>query len=290
MTQRSGQVAVVLGASGGLGFGLARRFAADGAALVIADIESAELARAEKELIEGGAEVLAVQVDVVKPEQVDALARAAIDRFGRVDMVCNTVGVAIQGTSWELPLEDWRWMFDVNVWGVVHVIRSFTPILIEQGEGHIVHTASTVALTTRPDNPAYIATKHTVLSICESLQQDLRAAGSGVKVSVLIPGLIRSRMYEATRNRQPEYGESQISEEQRTEMRDYFEQFGADPDVLAGIIVEQLDQGRFYVFGRDGDLALAETRVEGMQTGFLPDPTFVASPGPGARAEAVEPG
>jgi len=285
IARRSGQVAVILGASGGLGRGLANRFAAEGAAIVVSDIDEQALVDTKRQLTEGGADVLAICTDIAKPDEVDELARIAIDTFGRLDLVCNTVGVVVsQNTTWELPLEDWLWQMDVNFWGAIHVVRSFTPILIGQGYGHVANTASTVALTSVSGSAAYVASKHAVVSLCESLQQDLRAAGSSVKVSVIIPGAIRSRIYDSARNRQSEYGESRVSEAQRGESRQYLDEYGADPDVLAEIVLRQLDEGRFYVYGRESDIVYAEQHLVGLQQGVLPVPSFARTPGPGSLA------
>jgi NAD(P)-dependent dehydrogenase (short-subunit alcohol dehydrogenase family) len=281
-----GQVVVMLGGSGGLGRGLAGRYALRGARVVLADIAEEELADAAASMArEGAAPAEAVRLDVADADQVEALARAVADRFGRIDVVCNTVGVIAKGVTWQIPVEDWRWQIDVNLLGVVHVVRSFAPVLMAQGYGHIINTASTVALTSRAGNAAYVATKHAVVSVCESLQQDLRAAGSPVRVSVLIPGAIRSRLYAARRNRQARYGgEQDLATDEVLDNRSYLEEYGADPDVLAGIILEQLDSGRFYVFGRPTDLRYADERVAGLRQGALAPPSFVREPGPGSRA------
>jgi NAD(P)-dependent dehydrogenase (short-subunit alcohol dehydrogenase family) len=290
--RRTGQVVVVLGGSGGLGSGLARRFALDGADVVLADIDRAELAATAAALSdESPGAVVAVPTDVADPADVESLARTTLDRFGRIDVVCNTVAVIAKGRAWEIGLQDWRWQLDVNLLGVVNVIRAFTPALLQQGHGHLVHTSSTVALTSTANNAAYVATKHAVLGLCEALQQDLRATGSEVIVSVLIPGAIRSRLYAAHRNRQAQYGGSVASEtsEARAD-REYLEDYGADPDVLAGILMAQLDEGRFYVYGRPGDVRYSDERAAGLRTGHLPTPAFVREPGPGSRAQTRQPG
>jgi 4-carboxymuconolactone decarboxylase len=293
-----GQVVVVLGGSGGLGRGLARRYALRGARVVLADIAEEELlAVAESMAREGAAPADTARMDVADAAEVEALARAVANRFGRIDIVCNTVGVIAKGVSWQIPIEDWRWQIDVNLLGVVHVLRSFTPVLMAQGHGHIINTASTVALTSRPGNAAYVATKHAVLGICESLQQDLRAADSPVRVSVIIPGAIRSRLYAAVGNRQARYGGPQDHATAKAlDERRYLEEYGADPDVLADIIIEQLDAGRFYVFGRPTDMRYAEEHVAGLREGAFANPGRVrvrpvedcrAEPPAGPRAKWV---
>lgn len=286
-TDAAGKVAVMLGGSGGLGLGMARRFAQDGARVVLSDINAEELAAAAHSLEADGYNITTFQADVSRSEQVDALASHVVDQHGRVDVVCNTVGVYSQGAAWELPLADWQWQMDVNFWGVLHSIRAFVPLMVKQGAGHIVNTASSITLTSRADFAAYDVSKHAVLSMCETLQHDLRATGSAVRVSVMFPGAIRSRMYDGGRNRPTQYGPNALSDDEREDMRRHLEQNGADPDVLAAILVEQLDHGKFYVFGRRGDLAYAEGSLDDVRSGSLSASAFQRLAGPGARRSST---
>jgi NAD(P)-dependent dehydrogenase (short-subunit alcohol dehydrogenase family) len=199
MSELSGRVAVVTGGASGIGFALAGELAGAGARLVLADVEEGPLEQAVDELRARGADVVGVPTDVGDGAQVQALADAAVARFGTVHVVCLNAGVAAGGVSWELPEATWRWVVDVNLWGVVHGLRAFVPRLVEQGEGHVLLTASIGGLIGSPGMAPYSATKHAVVGIAESLREDLRLAGSPVGVSLLCPGFTRTRMNDSGR-------------------------------------------------------------------------------------------
>ncbi len=204
MRDLQGKVAVVTGGASGIGKAVAAKAAAEGMRVVIADIEEGALKDAERELAGGGADVLAVRCDVAEGESVRALRDRALDRFGAVHLVHNNAGVGLGGPIWEVPESDWRWILGVNLWGVVHGLAAFVPLLVEQGEGHVVNTASIAGLTSAPFLGPYNATKQAVVAISETLYKDLQAAGvSGVGVSVLCPGFVQTRIAESDRNRPP---------------------------------------------------------------------------------------
>jgi NAD(P)-dependent dehydrogenase (short-subunit alcohol dehydrogenase family) len=185
-----GKVAVVTGAASGIGRAMADRFAAEGMKVVLADVEKDALARAEAEMKAAGATVLAVPTDVSRAGDVEALARQTVDAFGAVHVLCNNAGVSpVMGASWELTEADWQWVLGVNLWGVLHGIRAFVPIMLKQdSEGHIVNTASMAGLVGGgPWWSTYGVAKHGVVNLSESLHRELAAAGSRVKVSVLCP-------------------------------------------------------------------------------------------------------
>jgi len=196
------RVAVVTGGASGIGRASAERFAKAGMKLVLADVEEAALAKTARELEQAGVTVLAVPTDVSRASDVEALARRTLDRFGAVHVVFNNAGVYVAGATWEHSLADWEWVLGVNLWGVVHGIRSFVPILLEQrDEGHVINTASMAGLTSNPYMSIYNVTKHSVVTLSETLHQELAALGAKIKVSVLCPGLIRTRIGDAGRNR-----------------------------------------------------------------------------------------
>lgn len=284
------KVALVLGASGGLGMGMARRFAIEGFSVVLSDIEIDELASAEELLRAEGHSVIALRTNVARQDEVHALRDFTLRELGRVDVVCNTVGVYTEARTWEMSDADWRWQMDVNFWGVLYTIRSFIPAMIEQRSGHLITTASTITLTSRAHFPAYDASKHAVMSVSESLQHDLVASGSGVRVSVMLPGAIRSKMYDSGRNRPPEYGESRLPAQERDIMQTYMENKGADPDQLAGILFAQLERGHFYVFGREEDREYADAWLSDIRSGRLSSSPFQQRPGPGSHASQPEDG
>jgi len=191
---------VVTGAASGIGRALALRFAAEGMNLVLADVEEAPLAQITSDIKAKGVETLSVVTDVSKAEQVEALARKSFNAFGTVHMICNNAGVFRNALVWEAPLEDWEWIMGVNLWGVIHGIRSFVPRMIEQNtEGHILNTASLNGFIYAPLQSIYQATKFAVVSISESLHHELRMMDSKLKVSVLCPGWVKTRIWEADR-------------------------------------------------------------------------------------------
>jgi NAD(P)-dependent dehydrogenase (short-subunit alcohol dehydrogenase family) len=267
----SGKTVIVLGAGGGLGSGIAKRFGARGARLVLSDYEASTLGSVEVSLRESGAEVISIQADISKQPDVEAIKTAALLRFGDVDIVCNTVGVAARDAwVWDISDNDWRWNLAVNFWGVLNVIRSFVPLLVARGSGHILNTASTRVVTTpRAGAGAYIASKHAVVGVSEVLQQDLRAVASNVRVSVILPGTIKSRFESGQRNRQPEYGQSALRPAEEQALYRAHLDSGTLGEVLAERAIAELGAGKFYIFGRDEDIVRAEERSAGIVGGML---------------------
>ncbi len=182
---------------------MAERFAQEGMRLMLADIEHAPLERAQAELRAVAPDVRALRVDVTDPAQVEALAAESYRAFGAVHILCNNAGVISPGApSWEESLETWHWVMDVNLWGVVHGIRSFVPRMLRGGEeGHIINTASLAGLTTRALMSAYNASKHAVIGLSEALYSELKLSSDKLQVSVLCPGFAKTRLAESTRNR-----------------------------------------------------------------------------------------
>ncbi len=169
---------VVTGAASGIGLALARRFASEGARLVLADQHADVLSEVAEELEAGGAEALAVPTDVGDPAAVDALASKALDRFGIVHVICNNAGIVVGGLAWEIPLEEWHRLMRVNLWGVIHGIRSFVPLLLAHDEAaYVVNTASMAGVSAFGTLGPYVASKHAVVGLSEVLAQDLAAAG-----------------------------------------------------------------------------------------------------------------
>ncbi|MEU1369771.1 SDR family NAD(P)-dependent oxidoreductase [Streptomyces sp. NPDC005803] len=269
MTDR--EVAVVTGAASGLGFGLVSSLVARGMSVVIADIDGDALTSAEKRLLAEGADVLAVRTDVTKSESVLELSARTLERFGRVDVVCLNAGVSLRGRAWELSVADWRWVYDVNVFGVVHGIQAFVPALLEAGAGHVVITASNSATTTLPSLAPYVSSKHAVVAVAESLQHDLREVGSGVDVSVVLPGAIRSGMADAVRHRPADYGSVSVPEDLARASRAYLDRFGADPRAMADDVLRRaLDERRFCIFTDPADAAMLVDHAGALSDGGLP--------------------
>lgn len=250
MQELSGKVAVVTGAASGIGLALSRAFQAQGMKVVMADIEPAALEAATADLATGG-EVLPFRCDVSDAAQVDALRDAAVERFGTVHVVCNNAGVSAGGPVWTHTPEDWEWVLGVNLYGVVNGIRSFTPLLIEQGEGHIVNTSSMAGLTSPPFMAVYNVSKHAVVTLSETLFGDLQLVGAtGVGVSVLCPGWVQTRIHEADRNRPVAADGQAVASLDDVGMRDFVAGLinsGIAPADVADMVVEAVHQGRFYV-------------------------------------------
>ncbi|OEJ27530.1 alcohol dehydrogenase [Streptomyces agglomeratus] len=211
MRLREGQVAVVTGAASGIGLAMVRRFAAGGLKVVLADVEETALEKAASELRAGGAEVLARVVDVSERESVTGLADAAYDTFGAVHVLCNNAGVGsgAEGRMWEHEVNDWKWAFAVNVWGVFHGIQAFVPRMIAGGApGHVVNTSSgDGGIAPLPTASVYAVTKAAVVTMTESLYAHLRAENVPVSASVLFPGphMLRTGLWESHRNRPARY-------------------------------------------------------------------------------------
>jgi len=202
MKTLAGRVAVITGAASGLGRALAGAFGAQGLKLVLADVDEAALARTAGELRARGFAVAAQQTDVSQGESVERLARAALEAFGAVHIVCNNAGVAPLGVVWESTEQDWRWALGVNLWGVIHGVRVFTPILLRQDdEGHIVNTASVAGFIAPPGMGVYNVTKHAVVALSETLHHDLAARSAKVRCSVVCPAFFASGIAGSERTR-----------------------------------------------------------------------------------------
>ncbi len=254
MQELEGRVAVVTGGASGIGLALARAFADAGMRVAIGDVEAPALDAALTSLLEGGATVIGEVTDVTDPEQVEALARVAEQAFGAIHVACNNAGVGGGGLSWELPLETWQWILGVNLWGVIHGIRTFVPRIIEQDAGHVVNTASVAGLVAAPFMGPYNASKHAVVGMSETLHHELAMFAPHVKASVLCPGWVNTRIGESERNR-PE-NLSVEATEQESAMRGVLADLlasGMDPTAVAARVVDAIRTERFWVLTHDDD-------------------------------------
>ena len=272
----SGKTAVVTGAASGIGFALAERFASEGMRVVLADVEEAALQAAVKRITGTGASAIGVVTDVSKADDVAALAERARSEFGGIHIACNNAGVFAGGLLWEESLADYRWMMDVNVWGVIHGIRTFIPIMLEQDtECHLVNTASMAALTAMPFAGIYHMTKHAVLGLSESLYHELEINSDKVKVSVLCPELIKTGIATCDRNRPPEYskpGDVRDTDARQLVMESINEgvEGGIDPSVMADRVVAAIRSGTFYILSEDGWRDTANQRLDDIRVGRNP--------------------
>jgi NAD(P)-dependent dehydrogenase (short-subunit alcohol dehydrogenase family) len=208
MKEFKDKVAVVTGAASGIGRGMAEAFIGAGMKVVLSDIEKQALDETTRALREGGADVHPVVTDVTKAEQVDDLARETIRTYGAVHVLCNNAGIFIRpGASWTSSLDDWHWIIGVNVMGVVHGIRSFLPIMIEQNvDAHIVNTASVGGLVPG-GHTLYGTTKYAVVGLSENLHLELQRGGLRPKVSVLCPNVVNTNILNSRRN-QPAFADA----------------------------------------------------------------------------------
>jgi NAD(P)-dependent dehydrogenase (short-subunit alcohol dehydrogenase family) len=250
---RPGHVAVVTGAASGIGAALASAFGAAGGRVVVADVEVDALERVAESLRARGVEALAVATDVADAESVDALSRRTLERFGRVDVLCNNAGVSTFNALADQTLADWRWVLGVNLWGVVHGLQSFVPILRAQGTpAHVVCTASIAGLWSGvPFIGPYAVSKVGVVSVCETLRDELRAEGSPIGVSVLIPSSVSTNVMESERNRPDALGSEQrtaTAEQVRRMIRDgLFGPDGKSPDEVAAMTLDAIRKDRFWI-------------------------------------------
>ena len=244
MKDLEGKVCVVTGAGHGVGEALAHALAARRAKLVLADVDEAAHKDTGEQLRGSGVEMLLQRTDVAQPDDVDALARTAKERFGAVHVLINNAGVGALGLVWSTSLEDWTRTFAVNVMGVVHGLRSFVPMLLAQEEpSHIVNVCSLMGLSTAPVHGAYGASKHAVLAITETLRDELAMAGKPIGVSVVCPGPIRTNMINTAR------GEPGTPEAATIEMlKALFKEKGMEASEVARHIVLGVIENRFWVF------------------------------------------
>lgn len=275
MQDLAGRVAVVTGAASGIGLALSRRLGADGMQLMMADIDERALAAAAESLASEGITAATAVTDVSDAGSVDALARAALRRFGAIHVVCNNAGVSRGGPAWDIPLPMWEWIVGVNLFGIVHGIRSFLPPLLAQKEGHIVNTASVGGLLAGPWMSPYHATKHAVVAISESLYHELTAVGSPVRVSVLCPGSVRTRIHEAYRNWPARYGPWPVVEDppdiaRWRQMASAAVQTGLDPAIVATAVRDAIVADRFWIFTHPGYRGAIADRYDGAVRGRNP--------------------
>jgi NAD(P)-dependent dehydrogenase (short-subunit alcohol dehydrogenase family) len=194
-----GKTAVITGGASGIGLATAKRFAAAKSNLVLGDIEEGPLATAVEELRTDGAKVIGVSADVTKEEDVVALREAALTEFGGAHVIFNNAGVA-GGAAIGTPTSVWKWVIDVDLYGVIYGINAFVPLFLEQNEGHVINTASLAGLGGAPGMGPYCAAKFAVVGLSESLFQELLLSGKDVGVSVLCPGFVKTRIHESARN------------------------------------------------------------------------------------------
>ncbi len=267
MDEFEGKTAVVTGAASGIGLALAARFADARMNVVLADIEEAALERAVKQLQQRQARVLGVVTNTMVQESVQSLAEQAISEFGKVHILCNNAGVVSRaGTPgvgiWEMPNTDWDWVMGVNFYGVLYGLQAFVPHMLEHGEqGHIVNTASLAGLM--PGGGTYGVSKHGVLSLTETLYNDLKTRNAAIGASVLCPGFVKTQIIEAERNRPSEFtsGGADATDEMIAPAQALIDQ-GKDPADIANAVFESIEQDRLYILPHPAWDDFVRSRVE----------------------------
>lgn len=269
MEKFQGKVAVVTGAASGIGRALAEKSAQLGMKVVLADVEAAALKQAEEEMRASGADVLAVQTDVSKADDVEALARKAFDTYGAVNLLFNNAGVGGGTTVWESSLADWQWILGVNLWGVVHGVHAFVPRMLAQGsEGYIVNTASSAGLIASSGLGIYKVTKHGVVTLSETLALELAQRGANIKVSVLCPEWVNTRIMDSERNRPPALqNEPQpLTPELAAAiqaMRQVVEA-GISPSQVADTVFDAIRENKFYILTHPTTKFAVQLRLQGI--------------------------
>jgi NAD(P)-dependent dehydrogenase (short-subunit alcohol dehydrogenase family) len=257
MQEFRGKVAVVTGAASGIGWALAERSAQEGMKVVLADIEEPALARAAAALAAAGATVLAVPTDVSKLPDVENLARRTLQAFGAVHLLFNNAGVGAGSSPWESTDADWQWVLGTNLWGVIHGLRVFVPIMLSQGaEGHIVNTASIAGLLPYHPCAAYQTTKFAVVGLSENLYHSLAQRGAQVKASVLCPGWVRTQIMTSERNRPAELRNPPAAPpppEALAAIQYMLRalEAGLQPQAVAACVFDAIREERFYIIVGD---------------------------------------
>jgi NAD(P)-dependent dehydrogenase (short-subunit alcohol dehydrogenase family) len=270
----AGRVAVVTGAASGIGRALVEAFSAAGSAVVVADRDGDGAETVAASIRNAGGEAEAVTVDVSDAAAVDRLAATTVKRFERVDVLCNNAGVSTFNLLRDQTLDDWRWVFSVNLWGVVHGLQSFVPIMRSQGTpAHIVNTASIAGLLSGVAfiGP-YSATKVAVVSISETLSQELAIDNVPIHVSVLCPSSVDTRVMESERGRPSKFGvehRTESAETVRLAIRDSFTgPSGLTPAEVARRTLDAVRSGKFWIITHPGERPVAEARFTDILTNF----------------------
>jgi NAD(P)-dependent dehydrogenase (short-subunit alcohol dehydrogenase family) len=252
MRELAGKTAFVTGGASGIGFALGAAFAQAGMKVTLADIETDALAEAVKSLHDFGPNVRGVACDVADPVSVERAAKASYQAFGNVHVVCNNAGVAAAGGIDNISLDNWRWVLDVNLMGVLHGVRTFLPHIRAHGEGgHIVNTASMAGMNSGLGFSPYVASKFAVVGMSEGLATRLKPFGIGV--TVLCPGFVRTRIGESGRNRPERYGATQTPDPASpaglllAQIAERL-QSGLNPSDVAARVLAAIREDALYVF------------------------------------------
>ena len=282
-----GKTAVLTGAGSGFGLECARIGAKLGMNLVLADVQQDALDRAAAELSAAGAPVLAQRVDVSDAAQMEALALAAQQRFGAPHFVFNNAGVGSGGLVWENSVKDWEWVLGVNLWGVVHGVRLFTPMMLAAAGadpayvGHIVNTASMAGLLTPPNMGIYNVSKHAVVSLTETLYQDLKLVTDQVSASVLCPYFVPTGINKSDRNKPADLADEQPTQSQLIGQAMSDKAVGSGKVTatqVAEMVFDAIAHDQFYIYSHPKALGNAQSRFDAIVAGTNPPDPFAERP------------
>jgi NAD(P)-dependent dehydrogenase (short-subunit alcohol dehydrogenase family) len=255
----SGRVAVVTGAASGIGLGIARAFADAGMKVVLADVREEPLEQAATDLRSSGAEAIAVRTDVTRLDEVEALAKTALDQFGAVHVLCNNAGVGLFRRIADTTIDEWRWTLEVDLWGPINGVTTFLPIISREDEGHINSTSSMAGLLAVPRLGAYNVAKHGVVALMATLERELRAAHSTVHASVLCPGAVKTDiMANSAESRRQVTGAGEPSP-----MVGAIEG-GVEPDEVGPMVLDAVRNDRFWIFTAPDLVAIVQRQVSVM--------------------------
>lgn len=254
MQNLKGKVAVITGGGSGLGRELALRCAARGMKLVLGDVDEAGMQETLNQVtaLDASIESATMRLDVSKLDQVEAFAALAKSRFGGAHLLFNNAGVSVGGPVWMNTQADWEWVVGVNMYGVAWGLKAFTPMMIEQGEGHIVNVASAAGWVNGPSMAVYNATKHSVVAMSETLALDLRDVGAKVGVTVLCPAFFPTGIHDSARNRPADMADtlerSAIAEERAAAIKAAVEKGRIKATDVAEMTLKAVEDDQFYVF------------------------------------------
>ena len=298
MNHLKGGTAVITGAASGFGLEACRIASKRGMNVVMADVQQDALDAAAAEIAASGAQVLAYRLDISKSDEVEALAAATMARFGAPNFVFNNAGVGAGGLIWEHTLKDWEWVIGVNLMGVAHGVRVFTPLMLAAAkanpafEGHIVNTASMAGLLNAPNMGVYNVTKHAVVSLSETLYQDLALVTDQVRASVLCPYFVPTGITQSHRNR-PDDLRNKGLKPTRSQL---IGQAMSDKAVGSGkvsaahvaqFVFDAVAAKRFYIYSHPKSLASVQTRLEDIMQARNPTDPFAGKPEIGAEMRAA---
>jgi NAD(P)-dependent dehydrogenase (short-subunit alcohol dehydrogenase family) len=262
MKIESGQVAVITGAANGIGFALAEALATRGVSVMLSDVQGEAARAASDKLNARGYNTLAAQTDVSDADSVQALANTTLERFERVDLVCNNAGVACRpAPTWKQDPKTWRWLVDVALLGVAHGIHAFAPHMIAQGSGHILNTASVGGLITLPMMTPYNAAKHAVVGLTESLHIELKNESSSLGASVLCPGLVATALAETSQANRPEGAQAPDISARIADQAATHGTILTATDV-ARIALEGVEAGRVHIITHQDSIGPVRARID----------------------------